>query len=617
MSSGAAEGEAATPPLRDPTITRTAAARVAELGTVALVLTVLVLYLAPTLDAPLLEKHAFRQTQTAWTARVFHEDGIDLLHPKLPVFGEPFEAPFEFPLFQALATVPMAAGVAEDTALRLTCLACFILTALLLWALVRHVAGAVSGVVALIAFTFTPFALVWSRTAMIEYLATAGAVGFALGVVLWRERRHPALFAAALGAGLVGMLVKPTTAAFWVLPALAYRPRLPRRGAGSRRIDPWLVALVAVPFVAAAAWTRHADAIKAASPVTEWLTSSNLQRWNFGWPAQRFDPSAWHAILQHTVPNLLSLYTLLLVPAAIAAWRSTQRLFWLAVASAAILPPLVFMNLYVNHDYYPAAISPAIAALVGLGGGWVWSVVRPRWLLAALPLAAVLLAWGTLELGRGYWLRIHGGYDDPQVMPLASEIDAHTASGDLVGTVGLDWSPAVLYYAHRRGNMVTGHARDAGLDAIHEDGYRYLLVAEPQREDLGLLDRWQWVGALGPHLYGLGDHASQAPPAELVATDPGRKLSATLERATPVDGAPGALECSEGTRIRAGRSGTWLLFADVSRGARVSVDDLAPVPARRAVFVSPALAEKGTFVVSCAGRGELALVRVVNAPAPR
>ena len=497
-------------------------------------LAALVVYVAPTLDAPLLEKHAFRQTQTAWTARVFHEDGIDLLHPKLPVFGEPFEAPFEFPLFQALATVPMAAGVAEDTALRLTCLACFVLTALLLWGLVRHVAGPVSGVGAVVVFTFTPFALVWSRTSMIEYLATAGAVGFAFGVVLWRERRHPSLFVAALAAGLVGMLVKPTTAVFWILPAA----RIPSARADprdrGRRIDPWLVTLVAVPFVAAVAWTRHADAIKAASPVTEWLTSSSLRRWNFGWTAQRLDPSAWYAILQHTVPNLLSLYAVLLVPAAIAAWRSTQRRFWLAVASAVVLPPLVFMNLYVNHDYYPAAISPAIAALLGLGCGWVWAVgsaaVARRWRFRA---SALLLAWGTLELGRGYWLRIHGGYDDPQVMPLASEIAAHTRSTDLVGTVGLDWSPAVLYYAHRRGNMVTAHARDAGLAAIHDDGYRYLLVAEPLTRGPGL----HGAVAVGRRARAAPLRArrcprARLPAADLLATDPGPSLAGRLDRAS-------------------------------------------------------------------------------------
>ena len=200
-------------------------------------------YVAPTLSAPLLEAHPFRQTQTAWTAREFHEGGFDLLHPKLPVFGEPFEAPFEFPLYQALAALPMELGLAEDTALRLTSLVCFVLTALLIWGLVRYVAGPVSGVAALVAFVFTPLALLWSRTSMIEYLATAGAVGFAFALVLWRDRRRPVFVALALAAGLVGMLVKPTTAVFWILPALLYRPRAksadarrgPRRSLDGRR----------------------------------------------------------------------------------------------------------------------------------------------------------------------------------------------------------------------------------------------------------------------------------------------------------------------------------------------------------------------------------------------
>ena len=64
----------------------------------------------PTLGAPLLDRHPFRQTQTAFTARIFHEQGIDLLHPKLPILGAPWEVPFEFPLFQAVAAVVMDVG---------------------------------------------------------------------------------------------------------------------------------------------------------------------------------------------------------------------------------------------------------------------------------------------------------------------------------------------------------------------------------------------------------------------------------------------------------------------------------------------------------------------------
>src|SRR5688500_10269558 len=91
-----------------------------ELAAVAALLVVFVALLAPTLDHPLLDKHDFRQTQTAFTARIFHEDGIDLFHPRVPVLGEPFEIPFEFPLYQAIASLVMDLGVADDTAMRMT-----------------------------------------------------------------------------------------------------------------------------------------------------------------------------------------------------------------------------------------------------------------------------------------------------------------------------------------------------------------------------------------------------------------------------------------------------------------------------------------------------------------
>ncbi len=123
---------------------------------------------------------------------------------------------------------------------------------------------------------------------MIEYLATAGAVGFAWATIAWREDRRPAVGGLALAAGLVGMLVKPTTAVFWVLPALGYRPTSPRHGR-RRTGRSGSLALVLVPLAAALLWTRHADAIKAASPTTAWLTSDALREWNFGTLAQRLD----------------------------------------------------------------------------------------------------------------------------------------------------------------------------------------------------------------------------------------------------------------------------------------------------------------------------------------
>lgn len=488
-----------------------------EAVVVTAILAAYVAYVSPTLGRPLLERHAFRQTQTAYTARIYHEQGIDLLHPKLPVLGAPFEVPFEFPLFQAAASTVMDLGVEDDRAMRTTGLACFLLTALLLFGLVRHVDGRVSAIAAVGAFVLTPFSLVWGRASMIEYLATAGGVGFAWATILWRERGRPLPAALALVAGLVGMLVKPTTAVFWILPALAYRPATPEPSA-RRRVRIGTAVLVVAPLVAAFLWTRHADAIKAASATTSWLTSGALQEWNFGTLDQRFDVDTWTIILERLTPLVLGVSGVLLLAAAVVGTvASDQRRFWLCIWLAAIAPPLVFTNLYVAHDYYLAAVSPAFAALAGLGGGYLWarvpSGVAPRAAAAGL---AVVLVYATLELGRDYWLRIHGGDDDPQVLPLADQVRAHTDADDLVATVGLDWSPAVLYYAHRWGHMITGRTEDAAYDRIYDDGYRYLLVANPETLDFDKLDRWGSVRELDLNLYALG-----AEPDTLPAEKPG------------------------------------------------------------------------------------------------
>ena len=173
--------------------------------------------------------------------------------------------------------------------------------------------------------------------------------------------------------------------------------------------------------------------------------------------------------------------------------------------------------------------------------------------MAALPLVAVALAWGTVELKADYWARIDGAANDPIVMPLAREIASHTAAGDPVAVVGLDWSPAVLYYAHRRGHMVTEHTKDVAFDLIHRDGYRHLAVTRsgarrplvPEPLAVGRRD-----GAAHVRSRGHGGRASTS--AAVVATDPDPELAARLEQAPTLRRAPQEIVCGRGTRL-AGR----------------------------------------------------------------
>lgn len=582
---------------------------VVEAVLVACILGAFVAYVAPTLDRPLLEKHAWRQTQTAYSARIFHEQGIDLLHPKLPVFGDPFEVPFEFPLLQAAASLLMDAGIEDDLAMRLTGLACFLATALLLYGLVRHVAGPIGALAAIVAFVMTPFSLVWARASMIEYLATAGAVGFTWAMIAWREkpRLTPAML--ALVAGLIGMLVKPTTAIFWVLPALLYRPER-TSPARARWVSVLTAALVVVPLAAAVVWTHHADAVKAASSTTSFLTSSGLQEWNLGTPSQRLDPDAWMVILKRLGPTVVGLYGLFLVAALIATTRVLQRGFWLGMWLAAFGPFLAFTNLYVQHDYYLAAVTPAFAALTGLGIAYVGSFLSRRPLIALAGLvAAVAFSYGTLELGRGYWLRIHGAEDDPQVMPLAAEVDRLTRPDELVAFIGLAWSPAIPYYSRRWGHMIVQENEPFAYDIVHDAGYEYLLVGDPPRTDLTPLERWRWLGSLASHSYALADSPRQLRGAPFIATDTSAPTRATIRRSVRVP-------CGQSTHIPAGRQGTWIRSrSDAPQALLTVTEDLAPLPVRPAMFVAAELAQDGRLELSCAGSPSL-VIDVIDAPGP-
>ena len=581
------------------------------------VLSVFVIYEGPQLGQPLLDKHGFRQTQTAYQARIFHEEGIDLAHPQVPVLGVPFEIPFEFPLFQAGASLVMDLGVDDDMAMRLTGLLSFVVTALLLYGLVRHVAGRASAFGALVAFTLSPFALAWSRASMIEYLATAGAVGFTWSLIVWREHRRPLPGALALAAGLVGMLVKPTTAIFWIVPALAYRPTAAASSPSRRlRVHPWTMLAVVLPIAAAVLWTRHADAVKAASRTTEWLGSSELKEWNLGTLGQRLDLGVWETIGTRAEDYIIGLYVLFLPFVVLAVARSRQRPFWLGITLAAFLPPIIFTNLYNAHDYYLAAVSPAVAALVGLGAGFVWNLLPKRALVVASALAAgVSLVLGSLYVDRGYWVKIHGTESDERALPFAEEIKAHTKSQDRVAIVGLDWSPAVLYYARRRGHMVPPANEPFAYDLIHDQGYRYLLVADPSNTDLGFLSKWKWVGGLGPHTYALADSPTQLPKSAIVATDDTRAVNALTTAGGGLIGREIRLPCGQPVRVPRGAKGTWIRFAKPERNARVTIsENLAPLPARSAVFVAGELAAEGKrFAISCTGAEALAIVGVIDA----
>ena len=432
----------------------------------------------PTLAQPLTENFAWRQTQTAWTALIYHREGIDLLHPEVPVHGPPWIFGFEFPLFQALGALLMDVGLDADVAMRFLGLLTFLLTGWLLHRLVMRLAGAVAALGTLAAFLFSPFGLLWGRTSLIEYLATAAAVAFLLAAVRWLDHRRPIDFGLAMTAGVLALLVKITTGAFYLLPLLAYR-----RADGLHGWRDWsVIALVAVPAAAGRLWIAYTDALKSETPATAFATSAELVDFNFGTVGMRADPAILAPIAAALVVGLTGAGLLLWAPMAVAKARQLPQARFVAVLifSVVVLPPVVLTPLYSTQNYYPAAISPVVAMLVGLGAAWGWQ--RRRALIGRVGFATGVALWLlTIILTRDYWLDSYRPIVDRDgSLPAAEFIRSRSNPEDWVVVDGRGWDPTVLYYADRRGYMLDDLRDDAGtLPALRASGDYALFVDCP------------------------------------------------------------------------------------------------------------------------------------------
>jgi hypothetical protein len=449
----------------------------------------------PSMHQALLEHHSFRQTQTAWTALIFHEQGIDLFHPKIPVFGPPYDVPFEFPLYQAIAALVMNAGVEPDLAMRVTGLATFLLAMLLISRLVARLAGEAAAFVAVLAFAVCGLGLLWARTSTIEYFVVDASLAMLYGALRWHESRHWAWWALALGAGVVAMLVKPTTAVMYVPALLALAWTGYRAGRDRPLGRPWLyavalLALIVVPLLLGGLWTIYADNVKAANPFTVGQTSAALTKWNFGTIPQRLNPATWELILGRVNELVLGGQTYF-VPFAIgfiwvplgfiASLWLKRRLFTIAWLAGAFIGPLVFVNLYYIHDYYLIALTPMAAAAVGIG--LVWTMRKWKWVLPPLLGAFLVVCWiNNIKVAEHYWaIQFYETKGGERHLDAAAYIDARSAPDDMIVFVGRGWNPATFYYARRWGLMLEGdeqaqleRALGELLPQLKADGYTRL-----------------------------------------------------------------------------------------------------------------------------------------------
>jgi hypothetical protein len=407
-------------------------------------------------DAPLLDRHAFRQTQTAISAYwILH--GGPLFAYETPVFGAPYSIPFEFPLFQWLvALVCRVTRAGLEPVGRTVSIAFFLLTLVPFHRLLRR--SAVSGASARLGLALllvAPEYLYWSRTFLIESTALFFSVGaLALGLELLEapavDRRLAWLFAAIT----LAMLVKVTTAFGYVatLGLLAARRFAWDRQRWARReaYGAFFAAAFVLPAIPLVAWTRFADHAKELNPFTHFITSAALHDWSYGTMEQKTATATWQTLWDRTMTEGFGSSIGFVAFCALALFGARRAWTAAALLAGAVGTYAVFTNLQLVHDYYQYSTIAAVVAVAALGIGAAETL---------LPHGRVLLLAGVALMVRQSVATYEEQYlpgqthTDPGLAHVGEYVRAHTAESALVVVFGDDWSSVVPYYCQRHALM--------------------------------------------------------------------------------------------------------------------------------------------------------------------
>jgi hypothetical protein len=411
----------------------------------------LVLFTVLTWSNPLLDHHAFRQTQTAVNAHSIAFEGAFPAY-LTPVLGAPWSIPFEAPIYQAVvASIVRLTGADLESIGKLVSLAFFAGAIVLACRISEWMLPSdpyVSRLLLLLGL-LSPLYLFWSRTFMIETCALFLSTAWLLCVIRSLDTRPLVWATAAIPLSILAALTKITTLVPFVA---AYAVCAAWRFMQTRTVQvlPVLLSMTGlfVAFGAMVVWTQHADAVKAASPFGDDLTSVTLTRWNFGTWSQLLSIKPAYLLFHRMLPDVLGYGWPVLIACIWLIRGDRLRLTIVLFCTLFFFVPIViFTNLHLVHDYYQVAngIFLVVSAAVLISG--LIAMGRPRW-AAFLCLYIVigsqarffLHQWTlTKDLGR-HPSYIAGTLVDHSTDPQSSMI-----------VFGIDWSPEIHYYAQRKG----------------------------------------------------------------------------------------------------------------------------------------------------------------------
>ena len=417
-------------------------------------------------DKPLLDLHSFRQTQTAISTYYMVGNPSVFLDYTTPVLGKPWRIPLEVPLYHWLV-----ARWHEFTRMDLDQSGKLISIAFLLaciWPISKLLQTLEMPYacqwLTIAVFLSMPLHLYWGRSFLIETMGLFLSLSMVSCIFAGYKRKDWRWVCAGFIFGILAALCKITTWA--VACGVAGLLVLFSDGFPKRQNFLWLIlsgAVALLPALPGKIWIEHGDKIKDSNPFAREIISASTKKvseWNFGTWEQKTSPDVWVHIGRHIADQLAVpvpmlghlLVPLILLFGAIARPQKIPLILIFLAGFAA--GPLVFTNLYFEHNYYWVANGTWLVLAVGVALAAI-SEFRPleTWpQFASAALCAVLciagsLAWHSKFLPVLQNLPGREKLAEVWTAPIQKLVPPERS----ILILGNDWNPNAFYYAERKG----------------------------------------------------------------------------------------------------------------------------------------------------------------------
>jgi hypothetical protein len=412
---------------------------------------------------PLIDVHAFRQTQTAIS--VFYLlKGSPWLAYETPVLGVPWSIPLEFPLYQGIVAILVKLlQTPIDQTGRFVSAFFFYLSLIPIYVILSYlqVARAFRWLF-LSLFLASPLYLFWARTFMIESTALFFSLAYLACIAVYFRYKSPIIALLACLFGIAASLTKVTTMAGFLILACVWIGINWFKKDSSRNLAKDLlipvVVFIIIPFLIAKIWVNFTDAQKLLNPMAaDFITSKALRDWNFGTIAQKLSRSQWRNYLTRTLNDVFGGLIISVMALVILPIFTSKKLLSYGLSLLFILTVAIFTNLHFVHNYYPYANA---IFLLGASGFTIMGLIEKKrkiwqsvgWFFLAL----ILLS--QLQFYRAFWYptKLHGN----SYLEIASQVQTVTSPEGVLLIYGDYWSSLIPYYSQRRALMFYNRASE-------------------------------------------------------------------------------------------------------------------------------------------------------------